>query len=76
MGGCTKENKARPECVVQCGYGFNGYDLSGGHTFCRDCRVEECEKDWDKCCSDCVKTIGGPSIVKENKRLRRQERPS
>ena len=69
---CSDKNMESPECVVGC-YGpeHDGCEWSGGHTFCLDCRVKECEKDWNESCSDCVKTIA-PLLVKENKRLRRQ----
>lgn len=69
---CSDKNKERPECVLQCGrsYDSDEDEENNGHTFCRDCRVKECEKDWNESCSDCVKTIA-PLLVKENKRLRR-----
>jgi len=48
---CLNEHKQSPTCVREC----KAVDCD--KTFCIDCRVKECKKDWEGSCSDCIKMI-------------------
>ena len=63
---CTRENEGSAACVVKC----KQWDEDHGyHSFCFDCRIEECKKDWDESCEGCTKVLA-PLLVKEVEELR------
>ena len=48
---CLNKHKQSPTCVREC------TAVNCGSTYCADCRVKECKKDWEESCSDCIKMI-------------------
>ena len=48
---CLNKHKQSPTCVREC----SAVDCDS--TYCTDCRVKECKKDWDGSCSVCIKMI-------------------
>ena len=74
---CTCENEESAACVVKCVVKC-GTDDHGSfcfeedhvyHSFCFDCRMEECKKDWEGSCEGCAKVLA-PLLVKEVEELR------
>lgn len=63
---CTCENEESAACVVKCG---TWNEDQGHHSFCFDCRMEECKKDWEGSCEGCAKVLA-PLLVKEVEELR------
>ena len=66
----TRGNWENEACVVECKTWDE--DHGGCHSFCFDCRIEKCKKDWDESCEGCVKVLA-PLLVKEVEELRGQK---
>lgn len=70
---CGEENAGSMECVRVCvDQGGSEHDWGCESSYCTECRVKECQKDWTTCCPVCVRQVA-PALVSEVERLRKAQ---
>ena len=70
-GDCTDKNERKFACVRACKRWGDVWGCDS--TYCLDCRLKECKKDWENSCSVCVKSLVAPQLAREVERLRKLE---
>ena len=70
-GDCTDKNERKFACVRACERWGDVWGCDS--TYCLDCRLKECKKDWENSCTACVKSLVAPQLAHEVERLRKLE---